>query len=91
MSTVKAEWDAAFGAPRGLSSFAALDVPVLYITGSEAPASSRGVARLLTKTLPRVTTVEVEGVGHMAPVTHPDRINALIDRHLTDGAIAPTE
>ena len=87
MSTVKAEWDAAFREPTPLSAFAALDVPVCYITGSDSPASSRGVARLLTKTLPRVTAVEIEGVGHMGPVTHPDRVNALIERHL-EGAWA---
>jgi pimeloyl-ACP methyl ester carboxylesterase len=40
------------------------------------------VGRLLTKVLPRVTVVEIEGVGHMGPVTHPERINALIERHL---------
>ncbi|MGH7396928.1 MAG: alpha/beta fold hydrolase [Candidatus Rokuibacteriota bacterium] len=91
MSKVKAEWDAAFREPTPLSAFAALDVPVLYITGSESPASGRAVARLLTKTLPRVTAVEIAGVGHMGPVTHPDRINALIERHLTGGAITSTE
>ena len=85
MSTVKAEWDAVFREPTPLSAFADLDVPVLYLTGSESPASGREVARLLTKVLPRVTVIEVEGVGHMAPVTHPDRINALIEHHL-DGA-----
>ena len=86
MSKVKAEWDAAFREPTPRSALAALDVPVLYITGSDSPASARGVARLLTKTLPRVTAVEIEGAGHMAPVTHPDRVNALIARHLEGGA-----
>jgi len=38
--------------------------------------------------VPRVTAIEIEGVGHMGPVTHPDRINALIERHLEGGAIA---
>jgi len=91
MTTVKAEWDAAFREPTTLSAFAELDVPVFYLTGSESPASSRAVARLLTKTLPRVTAVEIEGVGHMGPVTHPDRINTLIERYLTDAATTPTE
>ena len=85
MSTVKAEWQALFQESTSLAAFADLDVPVLYLTASESPASVRGVARLLTKVLPRVTAIEVEGVGHMAPVTHPDRINALIERYL-DGA-----
>ena len=72
-----------------LSAFGALDVPTLCLVGSDSPASSRAVARLLAKTLPRVTEVEIEGVGHMGPVTHPDRINALIEGHLdqlTSGA-----
>jgi pimeloyl-ACP methyl ester carboxylesterase len=91
MGAVKADWDAAFNDPTPLSAYAMLDVPVFYMTGSESPASSRAVARLLTKTLPRVTVVEVEGVGHMGPVTHPDRVNALIERYLTDGSPSPTE
>jgi len=91
MESVKAEWDAAFREPTPLSAFAALDVPVLVITGSDSPASSRGVARLLTKTLPRVTAIEMEGVGHMGPVTHPDRVNALIERYLTGSMTTPTE
>jgi pimeloyl-ACP methyl ester carboxylesterase len=91
MKAVKAEWDAAFWDPTPLSAFAALDVPVLVITGSDSPAPSRGVARLLSKTLPRVTATEIEGVGHMGPVTHPDRVNALIERFLTEGSMTPTE
>lgn len=82
MSKVKAEWLAVFAEPTPLSAFAALDVPTLCIVGSNSPASSRGVARLLAKTLPSVTTVEIDGVGHMAPVTHPDRVNAVIAGYL---------
>lgn len=82
MRKVKAEWRAAFTEPTPLSAFAALDVPTLCIMGSGSPASTRGVARLLTKTLPSVTTVGIDGVGHMAPVTHPDRVNAVIAAHL---------
>jgi len=74
-----------------LSAFAALDVPVYYMTGSESPASSREVARLLTKTLPRVTAVEIDGVGHMGPVTHPVRVNVLIERYLSNSPTTPTE
>ena len=82
MGGVAAEWHAAFTEEAPLSSFASLDVPTLLLTGSDSPESSRGVARLLTKALPRVSAVEVAGVGHMGPVTHPERINALIERHL---------
>jgi pimeloyl-ACP methyl ester carboxylesterase len=30
----------------------------------------------------RETAVEVSGAGHMAPLTHPERVNALIERFL---------
>jgi pimeloyl-ACP methyl ester carboxylesterase len=88
MPQVKAEWHAVFMEPTMLSAFSTLDMPVLCLTGSRSPASSREVTRLLTKTLPRVTAVEVEGAGHMAPVTHPDQVNALIADFLekTSGA-----
>ena len=70
---------------RELTSLAALrsvDIPVLYMLGGASPASSRGVARLLTRTLPQVEVVEFEGLGHMAPVTHPEPVNDAIARFL---------
>jgi pimeloyl-ACP methyl ester carboxylesterase len=82
MRKVKDEWHACFTEPTRLSAFAALDVPTLFLVASDSPASSRGVARLLLATLPRVTAVEIPGVGHMGPITHPDRINAAIEDHL---------
>ena len=72
-------------APTPLAAFRALDMPVLFMVGSRSPASSRGVARLLVKTLPNVTVMELDGLGHMGPVTHPDVVNdaiaAFIARH----------
>jgi pimeloyl-ACP methyl ester carboxylesterase len=82
MRTVKPEWNAAFHEPAPLSTFAALDVPTLFLTGTRSTASARAVARLLTAVLPRVQVEEIEGAGHMAPLTHPDRINPLIERFL---------
>ena len=82
MRSVPAEWDAILTDPTPLSAFATLDMPILLITGSESPTSSKAVARLLTKNLPLVTVVEIEGVGHMGPVTHADQVNALIAGHL---------
>jgi pimeloyl-ACP methyl ester carboxylesterase len=61
-----------------LEAFAALDVPVLYLKGSKSPASAHGVARVLAPVLPRVELVELDGVGHMAPITHPDVVNRVI-------------
>ncbi len=82
MRAVKPEWHALFHESTPLGAFAEIDVPTLFLTGTESKASSLAVARLLTKVLPRVRVQEIEGVGHMAPVTHPERINPLIERFL---------
>ena len=68
--------------PTPLQAFAALDMPILYMTGKKSPASARGVAKILTRILPRVEVIEFDDLGHMAPVTHPDAVNAAIARFL---------
>lgn len=68
--------------PTPLSTFAALDVPVLLMVGADSPASSRGVARLLAAALPRLETVAFGGVGHMGPITHAVLVNETIARFL---------
>jgi pimeloyl-ACP methyl ester carboxylesterase len=68
--------------PTPLGAFAQLEAPVLYMVGRRSPASSRGVFGVLSGILPRVKIVEFEELGHMGPVTHPDLVNAAIERHL---------
>jgi pimeloyl-ACP methyl ester carboxylesterase len=70
---------ALFTEPTPLAAFRSLDVPVLYMTGKRSTASAHGVARLLTAALPRVKVVEFEDLGHMGPVTHPNRVNEAIE------------
>jgi pimeloyl-ACP methyl ester carboxylesterase len=82
MAKLTAEWHALFSEPTPLAAFATLTVDTTLIVGAESPASSKSVARLLARTLPRVTSVELTGLGHMAPVTHPDAVNAVIATHL---------
>jgi pimeloyl-ACP methyl ester carboxylesterase len=67
-----------FSEPTPLSAFSWLGAPVLYMVGKDSPAPSRGVARLLTRALPRVEVIEFEGMGHMGPVTHPEAVNQVI-------------
>jgi pimeloyl-ACP methyl ester carboxylesterase len=77
------EWrKALFGEPTPREAFARLEVPVLLLTGGRSPRSSRAVAEQLARTLPQAEMVELEALGHMAPVTHPERINGLIARFL---------
>jgi pimeloyl-ACP methyl ester carboxylesterase len=68
--------------PTPLAAFAQLEVPILYMVGQRSPASSRGVFDVLKTTLPDVWVKQFEGMGHMGPVTHPDVVNAAIEKHL---------
>jgi pimeloyl-ACP methyl ester carboxylesterase len=84
MHAVRNEWSALFAEATPLSAYASLHLPTLYLVGCKSPASAREVARLLTKTLPDVTTLELEGAGHMAPITHPATVNAVIESHIAE-------
>jgi pimeloyl-ACP methyl ester carboxylesterase len=88
MRAVKLEWHAAFSEPTPLHAFGAIDVPTLLLTGKKSKESARAIARLLRAVLLRVRAEDLEGVGHMAPVTQPERVNPLIERFL-DAAQAP--
>jgi pimeloyl-ACP methyl ester carboxylesterase len=61
-----------------LAAFAALTMPVLYMMGGRSPESAHAVARRLVPVLPRVTVQTFEDLGHMAPVTDANTINAAI-------------
>ena len=76
------EWHALFHDSTPLGAFAEINVPTLLLTGTSSKASALAVARLLTQVLPQVRAQGIEGVGHMGPVTHPERINPIIERFL---------
>lgn len=82
MRAVRLHWHALAHDPAPLGAFAAIEVPTLFLTGTASKASTLGVAALLTRVLPRVRVREIEGAGHMAPVSHPDLVNPLIEEFL---------
>ena len=83
MKNVRRWAHALFTEPTPLEAFRTLHVPVLYMVGKRSRRSARGVARLLTNALPQVEVVEFEDLGHMGPVTHPDPVNEVIARFLS--------
>lgn len=68
-----------------VSALASLTMPVLCMYGEDSPESSQSVVRVLREALPKVTAAPQPGLGHMGPITHPERVNAQIaqflDRH----------
>jgi pimeloyl-ACP methyl ester carboxylesterase len=73
---------ALFGEPTSIAAFAELQIPVLLLIGKDSPASSLAVARRLSQAMPRLATVEFEGLGHMGPITHAELVNEAIEDFL---------
>ena len=81
--------DALFNEPTPLSALRALEMPVLLMVGTNSPASSRAVARLLTGAFQNLQLIEFDGLGHMGPITHPEVVNAAIETFLRAEVRAP--
>jgi pimeloyl-ACP methyl ester carboxylesterase len=69
---------ALFTEPTPVAEFAALDMPVLYLTGGKSPESAHAVARRLAPALSQARFLELRDLGHMGPVTHPEAVNEAI-------------
>ena len=82
MHKVAAEWHAASNEPTPLAEFASLDTPALYLTGALSRAPARESAALLAPVLPEVELMEFDGMDHMGPITHPERVNSAIERYI---------
>ncbi len=74
--------DALMGEPATLADLRGLDMPVLCMAGDRSPRSSLGVMELLLAALPQAQELRFPSLGHMAPVTHPEPVNAEIARFL---------
>lgn len=80
--SIEAWKEALFGEPTPLAAFSELRAPVLLLTGTRSPLSSRAVTQRLRRVLPRVEVTELDGLGHMGPVTHPQPVNDAMRRFL---------
>lgn len=75
---VTLDFQAVFGEPAALRALATLNLPTLLLHGEHSPAPARRVCRRLQRTLPNARLEPLEGVGHMGPLTHRERVNARI-------------
>ncbi|WKE66983.1 alpha/beta hydrolase [Gallaecimonas kandeliae] len=83
-------WQSAlFGEPAGLAAFASLQMPILYLQGGRSPKSAQAVAEVLIPVLPNVRVLRFPELGHMAPVTHPQVVNAAIADFLRESWALP--
>jgi pimeloyl-ACP methyl ester carboxylesterase len=70
--------------PNALAGMASIQVPTLYLSGRESPASVQIISELLIQRLPCVDAHQFPSLGHMGPITHreivSDRIEGFIQR-----------
>ncbi|WP_184040549.1 alpha/beta fold hydrolase [Paraburkholderia sp. Cpub6] len=66
------------------NAYATLRVPALIMRGQHAPVPTRAIAERLPMLLPAARLAVVEGAGHMGPVTHADKVNAAVVRHIAE-------
>lgn len=81
---VRAWRDALFNETLLGPALAGLQVPVLCMWGEDSPESASSVILKLRALLPAMSLAPFAGLGHMGPVTHPDRVNGRIASFLDD-------
>lgn len=59
-----------------------LGLPVLLVEGAASPPVIAAIQTELARRLPQVTRAVVPGAGHMAPITHPAEVAALVAAHI---------
>ncbi len=68
-----------------LDSYRSFAFPVLLMRGSEGPEPTRLIARRLAELAPEGRYIELQGAGHMGPLTHGDAVADLIARNVAQG------
>lgn len=84
MRSLRDGWLAAFSEPWTAAGLRSLDIPCLLMTGSRSTAAARRALGLLREMLPRAHVVEFEGLGHLGPINHPERIDAAVEAFLSE-------
>ena len=62
--------------------FERASMPVLLLDGATSGDMTDAISTSLAKRLPDVTRCEIDGAGHMAPLTHPEAVAAQIGTFL---------
>jgi pimeloyl-ACP methyl ester carboxylesterase len=87
MPKVHAEFVALFADRVPASAYGALTMPVCLLGGSRSPLPARMVLDVLANALPQATRTTLAGLGHMAPVTHPQRVAASLPEWMRTTAL----
>lgn len=80
-------WQASFLERWSAEALRALDIPCLLLTGTASTAAARRALRLLRETLPRAQVREFGGLGHLGPITHPERIDEAVEAFIFERSL----
>jgi pimeloyl-ACP methyl ester carboxylesterase len=89
LDRVVLDFYATFEDPMRLRDCRPLGAPVLVMQGDASPLPARRICARLVRALSGARLATVQGAGHMLPMTHPDRVNALLASHLDAASAAP--
>jgi len=82
MTSVAEFWASEFAETTPADVYERLHVSTLLLRGARTRATAYEIVELLRSLLPIVDLVDVEGAGHMVPLTHPAEVNAAVAQHL---------
>ena len=83
------DFRAAFEEPTRLQDCWPLFMPTLLVQGGASPLPTRRVCGQLARVVHDARLEVVEGAGHMLPLTHAERVNAIVAGHLDGARRAP--
>jgi pimeloyl-ACP methyl ester carboxylesterase len=84
MTFAKPRWDALLKDPVPLGELGRLDIRTMLLVAQNSTLASRTLSALVAGALPNARTTDLHGVGHMAPLINPDRVNPLIEAFLRE-------
>lgn len=79
MRSLRDGWQASFAERWSAADLRSLDIPCLLLTGTRSTAAARRALQLLRGLLPCADVVEFENLGHLGPITHPERIDNAVE------------
>jgi len=84
IGSLREGWLASFAERWSLAALRALDLPCLLISGSRSTAAARRAFALLRDALPGAKALELDGLGHLGPITHSERVDAALEAFLLE-------
>ena len=82
MPSVAQFWASVLAETTLARGYAKIQVPSLLVRGSRTRATTHDLIEILSGLLSHSRIVEIEGAGHMAPLTHAAQVNEAIERHI---------